>query len=288
MKKWSNINFMYFPALILFGIFVFYPFFEGIRISLTDWNGFSKTFNYIGIQNYLSIFSDKIFVKALFVTLFYGFGSTLFQQILGLSYAILLNNKFRGRSIARAIIYLPVLLAGVIMGFMYYFIFQYNNGALNDVMLALGLDKINWLGDGNRAIWIILMVNVLQFCGVSMVIYLAGLQGIPKMYYEAAQIDGVTRVSKFLKITLPMLYPSIIASVTINLIGGLKLFGPIRSLTNGGPGYASHSISTYISYTYFSSQAAGYAATIGLILYLLIAIVTIITLKISSKHEVVY
>lgn len=287
-RKFNTTNLMYLPALILFTCFVFYPFLDGIRISLTDWNGYSQNYNYIGLQNYKDLLFDQIFIKSFIVTLIYGFGSTLIQQVLGLLYALLLDKQFYGRSLARTIIYLPVLLAGVIMGFMFYFIFQYNNGALNDIMLLLGYEKVNWLGNGTMAVLIILFVNSIQFCGVSMVIYLAGLQGIPKMYYEAASIDGVTPMARFFKITLPMLYPSIVASLTINLIGGLKLFGPIRALTNGGPGYASHSISTYISYTYFSSQAAGYAATTGFILFILIAIITVVTLRISSKHEVTY
>lgn len=171
------------------------------------------------------------------------------------------------------------------MGFMYSFIFQYNNGALNDVMTLFGQIPLDWLGSGSRAVWIILLVNVIQFCGVSMVIYLAGLQNIPRMYYEAASLDGVSAWAQFKHITLPLLLPSISASVIINLIGGLKLFGPIRSLTNGGPGYATHSLSTYISYTYFSSQNAGYAAAIGIVLFLIIGLITVLTMKKSKKQK---
>jgi raffinose/stachyose/melibiose transport system permease protein len=218
----------------------------------------------------------------------YGFGSTIFQQVLGLSYALLLNTKFRGRTFARTLIYLPVLIAPLIMGYMWYFLFQYNNGALNDILILFGKDPIDWLSKGNTAVVIITIVNTLQFCGISMVIYLAGLQTIPKMYYEAASIDGANSFEQFMHITLPLLKPSIVTSVTINLIGGLKLFDAIKALTNGGPGYASHSISTLLSYTYFNSQSAGYASAMGIILFIFIIIVSIVTQKIFNRKEVDY
>lgn len=283
--KSKHINLMYLPVLFLFLFFVYLPFAEGIRLSFTNWNGYSKVFDYIGWDNYRYLFADDRFKTAFVLTFFYGIGSTLFQQIIGLGYALFLNQRFFGRSFARTIIYLPVLFAGVIMGFMYSFIFQYNNGALNDVMTLFGQIPLDWLGSGSRAVWIILLVNVIQFCGVSMVIYLAGLQNIPRMYYEAASLDGVSAWAQFKHITLPLLLPSISASVIINLIGGLKLFGPIRSLTNGGPGYATHSLSTYISYTYFSSQNAGYAAAIGIVLFLIIGLITVLTMKKSKKQK---
>ncbi len=287
MKK-NMTNLMYIPALLLFIVFVFYPFLDGIRISMTDWNGFSRNYNYIGLENYVVMLADNVFRRTFVVTLIYGIGSTLFQQILGLSYAVLLNNNFRGKNLTRTIVYLPVLLPGVIMGYMYYFLVQYNRGAFNDVIMLFGLDKINWLGNGSVAIAIILLMNIIQFSGVSMVILLAGLQGIPKMYYEAATIDGASKFQLFKNITLPMLYPALLTSITINLIGGLKLFGPIKALTGGGPGYASHSISTYIHKTYFQVQLAGYSAAMGFVLFLFISFFTVGTLKFSSKKEVTY
>src|SRR5262249_17786080 len=105
---------------------------------------------------------------------------------------------------------------------------------------------------------------------VSMVIYMAGLQAIPALYYEAAQLDGASRWQLFSRITLPLLYPAFVTSVTVNLIGGLKLFDVIRALTNGGPGYTTHSLATLIYSTYFESQLAGFASAVGLLLFLAI------------------
>lgn len=282
------VNLMYVPALLMFAIFVVYPFLSGIRISFTNWNGFSQAYSYIGLKNYVALLEDKNFWTAMVNTIIYGVGSTFFQQILGLGYAILLNKKFRGRTASRTFIYMPVLIAAIIMGYMWYFLLQYDGGALNDILILFGKETIDWLANGKLVVWLMVGVNVMQFVGVSMVIYLAGLQGIPNMYYEAAEIDGTTEWQKFRHITLPLLMPAITTSVTINLIGGLKLFDIIKALTNGGPGYSSHSLSTLINYTYFRVQSAGYAAGTGLILFLFIMVVSLSMQKYFRRKEVDY
>ncbi len=285
MKHPHITNILYIPALLLFFCFIVYPFLEGFRIAFTDWNGFSQKYSYVGFKNFIYLVQDKNMYKASWNTLVYGFGSTFLQQLLGLSYALLLNKIVPGRNFARTFIYLPVLIAPVIMGYMWYFMFQYNYGALNDIMMMLGLDKIDWLAKGNRAVGLIVFANTIQFCGISMVIYLAGLQTIPGMYYEASQIDGASTSDQFFRITIPLLRPAIITSVTLNLIGGLKLFDVVKAMTNGGPGYASHSLSTLIDYTYFKSQSAGYSATMGILLFMMIMIFTLIFQWISRRKE---
>ena len=174
----------------------------------------------------------------------------------------------------RAIIYLPALVAPVIMGTMYYFIFQYQQGALNTIMTGLGFEKVAWFNNPAVSVAIITIVNSIQFVGVSMIIYLAGLQTLDQSVMEAASLDGASGWKKFWNITLPMLQPAFTTSVVLNLIGGLKLFDIIKVLTNGGPGYATNSISTYISSMYFDAQNAGYASALGVFLFILIAIIT--------------
>jgi raffinose/stachyose/melibiose transport system permease protein len=142
--------------------------------------------------------------------------------------------------------------------------------------------------DPKLAITMMVTINVLQFVGVSMVIYLAGLQSIPTMYYEAAEIDSATEWQKFRHITLPLLSPSIITSLTLNLIGGLKLFDVIKALTNGGPGYTTHSLSTLIHATYFQSQSAGYASVIGILLFMSIFIITLVLQAFYKGKEAIY
>lgn len=279
-------NLFYFPAVILFVVFVIYPLGKGIFLSFTNWNGYSQTYKVVGIDNYIRMLTDKNVHRAFINTIIYGGGSTVLQNVLGLGLALLLNQKFKGRAVTRTIIYLPVMIAPLIMGYIMYFFFSFDNGALNDVIGLFGKNAVDWLSSGNTGVAILTIVNSLQFVGISMVIYLAGLQGISDMYYEAAAIDGARPLAKFKFITLPLLMPAISSSVTINLIGGLKLFDIIQALTSGGPGYDTHSLSTLVHRTYFGSENAGYASAIGLIAFLLIMLLSNTVVKYMEKKEV--
>ncbi len=287
MKKRAGImNLFYVPAIVLFSVFVLYPLMKGIFLSFTNWNGYSQTYKMVGINNYIRMLDDQNVHRAFLNTIIYGVGSTVLQNVLGLALALFLNQKFRGRSLTRTIVYLPVMLAPLIMGYIMYFFFSFNNGAMNDLIGIFGRAPVDWLADGRRGVFILTMVNTLQFVGISMVLYLAGLQGIPDMYYEAAAIDGVKPGQEFRYITLPLLMPAISSSVTINLIGGLKLFDIIMALTSGGPGYDTHSLSTLVRRTYFGSENAGYASAIGLVSFVLIMVLSNIVVKCLEKKEV--
>ena len=231
-------------------------------------------------------FHDKMFYTALKNTVIYGVGSTTLQTIIGISYALLLQKKFPGQTLARVIIYLPAMIASLIMGYISYFLVQYNHGAINDIMIALGKEPVDWMASGERAVWIIVVINALQFVGKTMIVMIAGLQGIPDSYNEAASIDGAAYLQRLRYITLPLLLPAITTSVVLNLIGGLKLFGIILATTSGGPGYSSHSLSTLINYLYFQNQNAGYSASVGLFLFLIIMILgTIVRNFLEKKAE---
>lgn len=285
-KKNRLINLFYVPALALFAVFVVLPFIKGIYLSLTNWNGYSPSYKFVGLKNYARMLTDENVRTAFVNTIIYGFGSTLVQNVLGIAFAVLLNKKFRGRSLIRTVIYLPVMIAPLIMGYIMYFFFTYNNGAVNDVLKLFGAQPVDWLAKGSRAVIILMLVNSLQFAGISMVIYLAGLQNIPALYYDAAAIDGVNDRQRFFYVTLPLLMPAVTSSVTINLIGGLKLFDVISALTGGGPGYDTNSLSTLIHRLYFGSERAGYAAAVGLVFFVFIMIVSNIVVKALQKRQV--
>lgn len=285
-KRKSVINIFYIPAILLFLFFIIYPFMEGIRISFTNWNGYSQNYKYVGLDNYRKLLHDGKILVALKNTLIYGVGSTILQNILGLAYAIFLNTKIKGRKLVRTIVYAPVMISGVVMGYIMYFLVQYDGGAINDILLALGRTPVDWLNNGNRAVIIITIINTIQYVGTSMVIYLAGLQNISTQYYEAAAIDGVSGWQQFKYITVPLLTPAISSSITLNLIGGLKLFDVIQALTSGGPGFSSHSLSTLVANQYFSAANAGYSATIGLFSFVLIMILSNIVTSYFNKKEV--
>ena len=141
-------------------------------------------------------------------------------------------------------------------------------------MKLFGAEPVDWMADGSRAVWIIVVINALQFVGKTMIVMIAGLQGIPELYHEAAEIDGASYVQRLWYITLPLLLPAITTSVVLNLIGGLKLFGIILATTSGGPGYSSHSLSTLINYLYFQNQNAGYSAAVGIFMFLFIMFIS--------------
>ena len=274
MHKRSTIKLFYLPALILFAVFVAYPFVESIRLSFTNWNGYSQNFKYVGLSNFLRLLKDDRVRTAFGNTMIYGFGSTLLQNVIGLAYAMLLNTKMRGRGFLRTVIYMPVMISPLVMGYIIFFFVQYNGGVFNDILALFHIAPIDYMLNSKTAILIITFVNSWQYVGISMIIYLAGLQNIPAMYYEAAEIDGVGPWSRFTGITLPLLLPSVSSAVVLNLVGGLKLFDVIMALTYGGPGYSTHSLSTLISNQYFKAQNAGYSATIGLFTFLLIMVVS--------------
>jgi raffinose/stachyose/melibiose transport system permease protein len=285
-RQESSLWWMYLPALAAVCFFILYPFFNGFKISFTNWNGFSQTYDYVGFSQYTRMLKDPDTWLVVKNTLLYGVGSTVLQNVMGLGYALLLNQSIRLRNFTRTVVYLPVIISPLIMGYIFYFFFAFQGGALNDLLVFFGLEKINALGDPKINIWLIVFVNTFQFVGIAMIIYLAGLQSISKDYYEAAQIDGASSFQQFKNITLPMLMPSITINVVINIIGGLKLFDVIVSLTGGGPGYASQSMSTFMYDLYFNRQDAGYAATQGVFMAIIILVLSLAALVYFKRKEI--
>lgn len=285
-KGQSSLWWMYLPSFVIVFLFILYPFFNGIQLSFTNWNGFSQEYDWVGLDQYKRLFTDPTTFLVVKNTLLYGIGSTLLQNLLGLLYALLLNQSIRMKAITRTVIYLPVIISPLVMGYIWYFFFSFQGGALNDALQFFGLEKVNALANPELNTWIIVFVNTYQFVGIAMIIYLAGLQSISKDYYEAAQIDGATGFQQFKKITIPLLMPSITINVVLNIIGGLKLFDVIVALTGGGPGNASQSMSTFMYDLYFLRQDAGYAATQGVFMAVIILIFSLMALVYFKRKEV--
>lgn len=291
MRKWfrkNSMNLFYIPAFIIMLSFLVVPLANAFKLSFFKWNGYSAKMSFVGIKNYLDMLKDKGLGTAFLNTLLYGFGSTILQNILGLSAALFVNSRFKGHTAVRTFVYLPIMISSLVMGYIIYYFVQFDRGILNEILGWFGVGPIDWLADPWRARLIITVVNSFQYCGTSMVMYLAGLQSIPALYYEAADIDGASTWEKFRFVTLPLLVPAIASAVIINLIGSLKLNDIVVSLTNGGPVQSTHSLSTYISYAYFRMEKAGYASAIGVFMFLFILFVTIITNRYFRKREVEY
>ncbi|MFF2479844.1 carbohydrate ABC transporter permease [Paenibacillus sp. NPDC058071] len=286
VRSGAAINLLYLPALILFLVFIVYPFLKGIQISFTNWNGYNQDYKWIGLQNYKRMLNDPDIGKVITNTLIYGVGSAVLQNVIGLLYALFLNLSFRMRGAVRAVIYMPVIVSSLIMGYIWYFFFQYDGGAINDIVLLFQDKPVNLLGDPNLNVWLITFVNTYQYLGIAMVLFLAGLQTIPKELGEAATIDGAGPFKRFANVTWPLLAPAFTISMVINLIGGLKLFDVITALTNSGPGYSSASMSTLMYQLYFGREDAGYAASIGILMFVIISIISLGSLLFLRKREV--
>lgn len=280
-----RLNYMYIPALLIVFVFVVIPLFKSIQTSFYNWNGYSQVRKYVGFKNYVSLFSDKKFKLSFINSIIYGFGSTILQNIIGLTFALFLNTKFKGHKAVRTIIYMPVMISGLIMGYIMYFFVQ-KPGAINEILGWFGIQGMDWMSDGNIARIIIVLVNTWQFCGHAMVVYMAGLQGIPAMYYEAASIDGASTMQRFHFITLPLLIPAITSAVIVNLIGGLKLYDVVVSLSGGGPNFATSSLSFYINNRYFSAEKAGYASAVGVVMFLFILVTSMLLNRFFRKKQI--
>ena len=219
-------------------------------------------------------------------TFIYGFGSAILQNICGLSFAIMLEKRLRGSSICRTVIYLPTMISGLIMGYIWYFLLQPGRGYLAYAFAQLGLPGLigNWMGKYSVTLLVLVLVNVWQFSGMTMIIYLAGLQSIPSEYVEAATIDGAGRWQRFSRITLPLLMPAIRINVVTNIIGSLSVFDIIMALTQGGPGYSTESLSIYIMRMCYGSRT-GYSTAVAMILFFIILIPVLISMRLTREKD---
>lgn len=276
------------PALVLLIAFIGFPLINAIRLSFFKWNGYSQNMKFIGVDNFIGLVSDKMFWRSFVNTLVYGFGSTLLQNLLGLAAALLVNRKFRGRNVLRAVLYLPIMISGFLMGQILYYFFQYDGGVINEILGWFGIAPVYWMGTGWAAVILITLVNSWQYMGLCMIIYLAGLQNIPNMYREAARLDGAGKWQEFAHVTLPLLMPSITTAVVTNLIGGFKMYDVIVSMSMGGPNRQSMSLSYYVSLLYFTDEKAGYASAIGIVTFFMILLITIPVNLFFRKKEVQY
>ena len=284
-KRLQRLNWFYVPAVVLMILFIAYPLGNAIYLSFFKWNGYSVKKDFIGVQNYISMFNDKTFVSSLRNTLLYGFVCTFLQQVIGLAMAVFLNTKFKGRGIARTVIYMPAMVSGLVMGYIMYFFFQTKGGVMNDILSSMGLATVDWLGNGNTAIAVIIFINTWQFVGVSMVIYLAGIQGVSQSYIEAATVDGANAWQRFWNVTIPSISPIIFYNVLTALITHLQVINPALALTDGGPGKKSMFMS-YVIYLYaFKKNKLGYAAAYSVIFFIRVGIFTAVLFK-TQKEQI--
>lgn len=276
---------MVLPAIVLFALFFLYPLARGIGVSLTDSNGVS-TPHFVGLHNFTSFFHDDRAKRDIGNTLLFAIGSAPLLNVFGLLYALFLDTKFRGKALVRAIVYMPAVISPLIMGYIWYYILQPQRGFLYQALDRLHLAAYagNWLGDSSAALKVIILVNVWQYVGMTMIVYLAGLQSIPQELYEASKIDGAGYAGRLVYVTLPLLYPSVKINVVTNIIGSLSVFDIIVAMTDGGPGYSTESLSLYIMRMLYGSFT-GYSTAVALILFAIIVIPVFVFLRMTRKQE---
>jgi ABC-type sugar transport systems, permease components len=276
--------------LLLYVCFFLLPSLLGVFYSFTDWSyrSLSDGIKFVGLQNYIDIFtSDKDYATGIAHTLVFTVISNVIKLIPALLLAIMLQEGLRGKGLYRTLLYLPSILPFVIIGLVFKSIFNYEDGLLNVILGAFHLDFLQqrWLSDLNVVWKSIYGVDAWRGIGYVMTIFLAGLNTIPKSYYEAAQIDGANFWQRLKNITLPMLTGAIMINLVFGITYGLKVFDIIYVLTNGGPGHATEVLTTY-SYQLYSSGQYGMSTALNTILLVITTIIGIVVVKVMSKKEV--
>lgn len=289
-KQWWRSYAIWFilPAFLLYGVFVMLPTFSSIYLSFTSWDGLSSDIRYIGLDNFKEIWESPRVRNALKNTIIVAIALVLLENVVALALAILVDQVRWLRNFFRSIFYFPVLMSGIIMGFIWMIILNYNFGVVNQLLDVIGLGalKADWLGNPDFALLSIILSTVWKASGYYMIIYLAGLQGIPQELLEAASIDGAGKWKQFRHITFPLLAGATTVCVMLSMIGSLKLFDQIAVMTNGGPGFATETL-TYIIYKVaFGEGRQGFGTALAIVLFVLILIISLIQIKLLRKREV--
>ena len=267
------------PSLIFFSIALLIPFFMGINIAFTDWNGVAKTYNYVGLKNFIKILSDSRIVAPAQNTLILAIIGVIVNNVVTLNLAILFT-KFEGRfgNICRLIIFIPCCLSGVLSAYVWKFIYRFVLSAVTGLSSPLG--SMFWVLPA------IVVIGLWNGAGINMLIYYAALRNVPQELIEAAIVDGAGRWQVFRKITLPMIAPAFTICITMTFTSMLKEFGTVMSATGGGPARASETISMYIYNNLYTYSKAGYGQAISFVFLAFLIIVGNLMTNFFRKREV--
>jgi multiple sugar transport system permease protein len=273
-KRLLLFSFVTVPLLLLI-TFAYYPAMELIRLSFTNWNGISADKAFIGWANYKEVFSNPDIFGVFRNNVAY-FVVGIVQNIVAIYFAVVLNSKLKGRKFFRLLLFLPYILNGVAVAYLFGYVFDTTSGSLNYLLGQLGFDKLaetSWLGNTSIVNYSLASIGFWRFMGFNMVIYLAALQSIPNDLYEAASIDGANGWQKFFYITLPNIYKIIELNLFLTVTGALEVFDLPFVLTKGGPGGASETFVMKIIETAFQFNNYGLASAMSVVLLLFVIIV---------------
>jgi ABC-type sugar transport system permease subunit len=273
------------PNLLLFGVFMAVPLVLVVVLSLQRYSGFGSA-EWVGTGNYTELAGDPVFWRSALNTVVFAAVTVPVTLALGLWVAVLLNKHVPGRGVFRALFYLPYVISGVVIAMVGKWIFNENVGVVNRVLRALGTDGIGWQSEGVPALVSLMVMLIWARLGLVMVIYLAGLQGIPTEYYEASTMDGAGRWQQFRYVTWPLLRPTTFFVVVLTVIESFQIFDVVYVMTGGGPGNSTQVLTTYAYETGFGARRQGYSAAIGLVVYVAVLLFTVLWWQVQKRREV--
>jgi len=276
------------PAVVIFSVFFIYPFYKIFTLSLCQWDGiafFNFTKNFVGLRNFKELlFEDKVWWQAMRQAGYITLIALTFQNALALGLAWCCDRDIKGGNIYRVIFYLPPVLSQIVVGLVWRWIYDGNYGFLNYWLQNIGLAHLakNWLSDPKTALISVAVIHCWQGFGWGFIIFLAGLQTIPRQLYEAARVDGASSWQVFKKVTIPLMIPVFILVSILTILGTMQVFVLILSMTGGGPGYHTEVPVTRILASMIGSSRFGYACSQGIIFGVILLVVSFIQIRLSK------
>lgn len=273
------------PCTFAFLSVMIVPFVFGIYLSLSDWDGISNTYAFVGAKNYLAAFSDTQFWSSFSITIKFVVFAVLFTNVIAFMLALLLSRKMNGSNFFRASFFAPNLIGGIILGLIWRFIFNEGLPAFSE-KLNISVFADSFLSSPQKAVWALVIVFVWQMSGYMMIIYIAGLASVPKELVEAAEIDGATGMYKLKSIILPMVMPSFTICLFLSLQRAFMTYDLNLSLTQGGPFNSTELVAMRVYNKAFISEQYGIGQSEAFVLFLMVAVVTMIQVYFSKRQEV--
>jgi raffinose/stachyose/melibiose transport system permease protein len=288
--RWSMLLWVA-PAVLLLVVFVYYPVVENLRLSLFRWSAFSKEV-FIGLDNYRTMAADPVFWSSLFNNVAYAVVSVVVQVGGGLVLAAILEEIVRGRlrGIFRTIYFIPAVLSLTVTGLLFTFIYNPQIGLVNGLLDLVGLEqfKHSWLGESETAIWSIIAMSQWQSVGYVMVLFIVAMQRIPRELYEAAYIDGASRIQAFRRITVPLVREMTLLATIITIAGAFLVMNEVWVMTAGGPNNSSHTLASWMYKSAFFNDQMGYAAALAVVIFVITLVASIVQLFLNRQKAVQY
>ncbi len=278
-REWMLFVLLLGPNLLLFSIFTYWPLAYNFYLSFVRWNFLRPTKPFVGLDNYLRTFSDTQFWTIVLNTFTFTVCSVGLTLLLGLGVALLINQPLRYRNVARAVVFSPVIMSGAVVAVVWSYIFDPRYGLMNELLKLIGQRSPDWLSDPFWAMPAVIIVYVWKNMGYAVVIYLAGLQGIPRELYDAARVDGAGPWDRFWNVTLPGLSPVAFFLSVTSILACFQSFDIIKVLTNGGPANATNVLIFHLYELGFVKYDAGEAGVVAMVLFGIMLVLTIIQLR---------